>query len=161
MPVDQEVLEAIVHAVTTAMTVRQSGANSDNKAIGGPPDWNSNQDEAGFVEWRIKMKAWLNNHDGRGQRWLNAARDADELIETDDLDVQHFNDEAERGALKKFNGMLYNIRVTKLRGEAFNIASSVRDACGLEAWRLVMKRYEPHTLGAKRALKCLFNEGCA
>ena len=54
--------------------------------------------------------------------------------------------------------MLYNILVTKLRGEAFNIASSVRDACGLEAWRLVMKRYEPRTPGTKRALlKSLFN----
>ena len=119
---------------------------------------NSNHDEAGFMEWHIKMKAWLNNNDGRAQRWLNAARDTEELIETDDLDVQHFNDESERMALKKFNGMLYNILVTKLRGEAFNIASSVRDACGLEAWRLVLKRYEPRTPGTKRALlKCLFN----
>ena len=62
MPVDQDTLDAIVHPVTTAMTVQQSGGKADSKAIGGPPDWNSNQDEAGFIEWHIKMKAWLNNH---------------------------------------------------------------------------------------------------
>ena len=159
MAIDQDTIDAIVHAVAAAMTAQQhTGGKVDTKAIGSPPEWNSNQDEGGFVEWHIKIKAWLANHDSRAQRWLNAARDADELIETDDLDVQHFNDESERGALKRFNGMLYNILVTKLRGEAFNIASSVRDACGLEAWRLVMKRYEPRTPGTKRALlKVLFN----
>ena len=128
MPIDQDTLEAIVQAVTTAMTVHQQTGSGrmDTKAIGGPPEWNSSQEEAGFVEWHIKIKAWLNSHDGRAQRWLNTARDADDIIETDDLDVQHFTDESERGALKRFNGMLYNILVTKLRGEAFNIASSAR-----------------------------------
>ena len=159
MAIDQDILDAIAYAVTAAMSAQQkTGAKMDNKALGSPPEWNSNQEESGFVEWHIKLKAWLTNHDSRAQRWLNAARDADDTIETDDLDVQHFNDEGERDALKRFNGMLYNILVTKLRGEAFNIASSVRDACGLEAWRLVMKRYEPRTPGTKRALlKCLFN----
>ena len=159
MAIDQDTLEAIVQAVTAAMHAQQqSGGRVDNKAIGGPPEWNSNVDEGGFAEWHIKIKAWLTHHDSRAQRWLNAARDTDDVIESDDLDVQHFNDENERQSLKRFNGMLYNILVTKLRGEAFNIASSVRDACGLEAWRLVLKRYEPRTPGTKRALlKSLFN----
>ena len=158
MAIDQDTLDAIVLAVTTAMNMKQGGNQSNNKAIGGPPEWHSNQEEAGFAEWNIKIKAWLSNHDSRAQRWLNAARDTDSLIESDDIDVWQFNDENEREALKKFSGMLYNILVTKLRGEAFNIASSVRDGCGLEAWRLVMKRYEPRTPGTKRALlKSLFN----
>ena len=161
MAIDQDTIDAIVHAVSAVMTAQQqSGMKMDTKAIGSPPEWNSNQEESGFAEWHIKIKAWLTNHDGRAQRWLNAARDTDNMIETDDLDVQHFNDESERMALKRFNGMLYNILVTKLRGEAFNIVSSVRDACGLEAWRLVMKRYEPRTPGTKRALlKSLQFEG--
>ena len=134
MAIDQDTIDAIVHAVSAVMTAQQqSGMKMDTKAIGSPPEWNSNQEESGFAEWHIKIKAWLTNHDGRAQRWLNAARDTDNMIETDDLDVQHFNDESERMALKRFNGMLYNILVTKLRGEAFNIVSSVRDACGLGA----------------------------
>ena len=157
MAIDQDTLDAIVLAVTTAMSMK-GGNKSDTKSIGGPPEWHSNQEEAGFVEWNVKIKAWLNNHDSRAQRWLNAARDTDGLIESDDIDVWKFNDETEREALKRFSGMLYKILVTKLRGEAFNIASSVRDWCGLEAWRLVMNRYEPRTPGTKRALlKSLFN----
>ena len=119
MPIDQETLEAIVQAVTTAMSVHQQsgGGRMDPKAMGGPPEWNSGQEEAGFVEWHIKIKAWLNSHDARAQRWLNTARDADDVIETDDLDVQHFSDENERIGLKRFNIMLYNLLVTKLEGD--------------------------------------------
>ena len=159
MALNEDTIAAIVQAVTTAMTAtRQSGGRIDAKALGGPPEWDANKDESGFLEWHIKIKAWLTNQDERAQRWLNAARDSDEVIETEDLDVQHFNDEAERGALKRFNGLVYNLLVTKLKGEAFNIVSSVRDGCGLEAWRLVLKRYEPRTPGTKRALlKSLFN----
>ena len=54
--------------------------------------------------------------------------------------------------------MQYNILITKLKGEAFNIVSCVHDGCGLEAWRLLTKRYEPRTPATKRALlKTIFN----
>ena len=79
MAIDQDTIDAIVHAVTAAMTAQsQSGGRVDTKAIGGPPEGNSNVDEGGFAEWHIKIKAWLTNHDSRAQRWLNAARDTDE-----------------------------------------------------------------------------------
>ena len=91
MAIDQDILDAIAYAVTAAMSAQQkTGAKMDNKALGSPPEWNSNQEESGFVEWHIKLKAWLTNHFSRAQRSLNAARDADEVIETDNLDVQHF-----------------------------------------------------------------------
>ena len=158
MAIDADTVEAIITAVTAAMKLQHGVNHNGPKSIGGPPEWHSTQDESGFIEWHVKMRAWLNNQDSRAQRWLNAARDTDNLIESDDIDVWTFNDESERDALKKFNGMLFNILVTKLRGEAFTIVSSVRDGCGLEAWRLVMKRYEPRTPGTKRALlKSLFN----
>ena len=116
MAIDQDTIDAIVLAVSAAMNAQnQTGGKVESKAIGGPPEWNSNVDEGGFAEWHIKIKAWLTNHDSRAQRWLNAARDTDALIETDDLDVQNFNDESERVSLKRFNAMLYNILVTKLR----------------------------------------------
>ena len=69
-----------------------------------------------------------------------------------------FADDMTRMNCKKFNTLLYNILITKLKGEAFNIVSSVHDGCGLEAWRLLMKRYEPRTPATKRALfKTIFN----
>ena len=157
---DPAVVTAIAQAVAVAMQAsnQHNGNKSNHNALGGPPEWDSGKDEAGFTEWHVKVKAWLVNQDERALAWLNTARNADVVLETDDLDVQNFQSEAVRNACKKFNGLLYNVLVTKLRGEAFNIVSSVRDACGLEAWRLLMRRYEPRTPGTKRALlKNLFN----
>ena len=134
-----------------------NGNRGSQQALGGPPEWDSARDEGAFMEWHVKVKAWLTNQDDRALRWLNTARDADVILETDDLDVSNFQTESERNACKRFNGLLFNLLVTKLKGEAFNIVSSVRDSCGLEAWRLLMRRYEPRTPGTKRALlKTLF-----
>ena len=155
---DPAMITAIAQAVSVAMQATQTGGGNraDHKALGGPPEWDSGRDEAGFMEWHIKVKAWLTNQDDRALRWLNTARDADVTLETDDLEL--IQSESERNACKRFNGLLFNLLVTKLKGEAFNIASSVRDSCGLEAWRLIMRRYEPRTPGTKRALlKSLFN----
>ena len=156
---DPAVISAIAQAVTVAMQAsKESGGRAHHNALGGPPEWDSARDESAFMEWHVKVKAWLTNQDDRALRWLNTARDADVVLETDDLDVANFSTDAERHACKKFNGLLYNLLVTKLKGEAFNIVSSVRDASGLEAWRLLMRRYEPRTPGTKRALlKTLFN----
>ena len=154
---DPAVISAIAQAVTVAMQATQTGGNKpSHQAQGGPPEWDSAKDDTGFVEWHIKVKAWLTNQDDRALRWLNTARDAEVTLETDDLEL--IQSESERNACKRFNGLLFNLLVTKLKGEAFNIVSSVRDSCGLEAWRLLMRRYEPRTPGTKRALlKSLFN----
>ena len=79
--------------------------------------------------------------------------------ETNDLDEHQYPNENERIAVLKFNTVLYIILVTKLKGEAFNLVSSVRDGSGLEAWWLLMKRYAPRTPATKRALpnKSIFN----
>ena len=103
----------------------------DRKSIGGPPEWDSTQ-EHGFLEWQIKLTAWLVNQDERAMEWLKMARDSAGLIETDDLDRGTFQSEQLREKCKKLNAMLYNILVTKLKGEAFNIVTSARDGCGYE-----------------------------
>ena len=156
---DPAVISAIAQAVTVAMQAsNENRSRGHHQALGGPPEWDSGRDESAFLEWHVKVKAWLTNQDDRALRWLNTARDADVVLETDDLDVANFSSDAERHACKKFNGLLYNLLVTKLKGEAFTIVSSVRDSSGLEAWRLLMRRYEPRTPGTKRALlKTLFN----
>ena len=154
---DPAVVTAIAQAVAVAMqATNQNGNKSSYQGLGGPPEWDSAKDEAAFSEWHVKVKAWLTNQDDRALRWLNTARDADVVLETDDLDF--IQSDGERAACKRFNGLVYNLLVTKLKGEAFNIVSSVRDSSGLEAWRLLMRRYEPRTPGTKRALlKSLFN----
>ena len=58
----------------------------------------------------------------------------EETVETKDLDTHEFADDMTRMDCKKFSTLLYNILITKLKGEAFNIVSCVHDGCGLEAW---------------------------
>ena len=142
-----------------ALTKNQNRVNPkiDNRALGGPPEWDSSKED-GFQEWNVKIKAWLVNQDPRAWDWMKIATSMTDVMETADLDVHEFPTEREREECKAFNSLLYNIVVTKLRGEAFNIVTSVKDGCGLEAWRLLMKRYEPRTPATKRALlKSIFN----
>ena len=125
--------------------------------LGGPPEWDSVKEDS-FTEWRIKIKAWLVNQDSHAIEWLESARISNDVVETEGLELHQFPDDQTREDCKKFNAMLYNILITKLKGEAFSIVSSVKDGCGLEAWRLLMKRYEPRTPATKRALlKTIFN----
>ena len=150
---------AIAQSVVQAITTLNMKTNKiDHKAIGGPPTWDSSKED-GFLEWKLKLEAWLVNQDERAMKWLKAARDLDEKFETDDLDLKYGSlDQSELNDIKRFNAMLYNIMVTKLSGEAFKIVTSVRDGCGIEAWRLITKRYEPRTPATKRAmLKSIFN----
>ena len=137
--------------------MKTKGGKIDTKSIGVPPEWDSMKEED-FQEWNIKIKAWLVDQDPRALGWLKTATGMEETVETKDLDTQKFADDMTRMDRKKFNTLLYNILITKLKGKAFNIVSSVHDGCGLEAWRLLMKRYEPRTPATKRALlKTIFN----
>ena len=139
------------------LKTKNGNTKVDYRALGGPPEWDSNKED-GFQEWSIKIKAWLINQDQRALDWMKIVTAMTDEMKTDDLDLQAFPNDREREDCKSFNSLLYNILVTKLKGEAFNIVSSVRDGCGLEAWRLLMKRYEPRTPATKRALlKSIFN----
>ena len=51
-----------------------------------------------------------------------------------------------------FGNRLYAILLSCTEEDPFNICYSVADGNGLEAMRLLMKRYEPRTPGTKRAL---------
>ena len=153
----QAALVGILGELKSERTFGGKANNIDRKSIGGPPDWDSAQ-EHGFTEWQIKLTAWLVNQDERAMDWLNMARDSPGQIGTANLDRHNFENDQVRDSCKKLNAMLYNILVTKLRGEAFNIVTSVRDGCGFEGWRLLTKRYQPRTPATKRALlKSIFN----
>ena len=82
---DPAVITAIAQAVTVAMQASNGGGNRGNhQSLGGPPEWDSGREETAFTEWHVKVKAWLTNQDERALKWLNHARDADSLLETDD-----------------------------------------------------------------------------
>ena len=50
MALNEDAIAAIVHAVTAALSnARISGGRIDAKALGGPPEWDANKDESGFL----------------------------------------------------------------------------------------------------------------
>ena len=103
---------AIVQATTQSVVQALAALNGkpskiDQKSIGGPPTWESTKEED-FLEWKLKLEAWLVNQEERALKWLKAARDLDEKFETDDIDLK-FNhwDTSELNDLKRFNALLW------------------------------------------------------
>ena len=101
----------------------------DHRSIGGPPEWDSSN-ETQFTEWQIKVQAWLVNQDARAIAWLKRATIATAPVETESIDLEDFDTDQEREDCKKFNTLLFNILITKLKGEAFSLVSSVKDGSG-------------------------------
>ena len=75
-PDDLRVLmEAMTNGISTAMTRAMTQiiqetkrdpikGHIDHRSIGGPPEWDS-ACESQFLEWQIKVQAWLVNQDAR------------------------------------------------------------------------------------------------
>ena len=147
----QAVLPMMAQMVQEIRKTPDHKGRIDHRALGAPPEWDSAKED-GFLEWQIKLKAWLVNQDAQAIHWLTRAAVATSPLVTEGLPFEEFPTERDRDDCQRFNTLLYNILITKLKGEAFTLVSSVTDGCGLEAWRLLSKRYEPRTPATKRAL---------
>ena len=69
----RQLMEAMTHGISTAMTQAMTQiiqetkrdpikGHIDHRSIGGPPEWDS-ASESQFLEWQIKVQAWLVNQD--------------------------------------------------------------------------------------------------
>ena len=131
--------QVVTQTVTQVMAENKKESTKghiDHRSIGGPPEWDSSN-EAHFQEWHIKVQAWLVNQDARALAWLKRATIATAPVETEGIELDEFPTDQERDDCKKFNTLLFNILITKLKGEAFSLVSSVEDGCGFEAGRLL------------------------
>ena len=80
---------------------------------------------------------------------------ADSTITEEDVDISYPNNKQD---VWKFAHNLYSIFLSCTEDDTFRICHSVNEGNGLEAMRLLMKRYEPRTPGTKRALlKAIIN----
>lgn len=148
----REALREIVKA--TGMS--KSSGLTDGRGIGRPTDFTGK--ETRYQEWKAKLVAYLrsNNHDcPEWIRWAAACG-----APTESNDIQHIwvdtHDEVEEFSVK-----LYAILLSCTE-DAFRICHSVADGNGLEAMRLLMRRFEPRTPGTKRSvLKAIINNPAA
>ena len=62
----KQLIAAMTEVVTTAIQETKrtdtTKGHIDHRAIGGPPEWDSAKEE-NFLEWQIKVQAWLVNQD--------------------------------------------------------------------------------------------------
>ena len=112
-------------------------------------------DETKYGEWMAKLLAFLRMSTPQAVDWIKWACTEKQTITEETISTQFEITEEE---VTSFSERLYAILLSCTEDDPFRICYSVSDGNGLEAMRLLMKRYEPRTPGTKRALlKAIIN----
>ena len=95
------------------------------------------------------------------EEWITWASTETDTI--DEESIQHnFGTDVAGRAVMEFAVKLYSTLLSCTEEDAFRICHSVKSGNGLEAMRLLVKRFEPRTPGTKRAvLKSIINNPAA
>jgi hypothetical protein len=140
----------------SAAIIGSKGGNlnmTDSRGIGRPITFQG--DESKYAEWKAKLLAYLRVSNRSADAWLSWAASCTNTITEEDLDLNFPDEKAE---MTKFAVNLYSVLMHCTEDDAFRICHSVKEGNGLEAMRLLMKRYESRTPGTKRALvKAIIN----
>ena len=107
-------------------------------------------DEGKFTEWIAKLNAYLRVSHASAADWLDWACKHDSPVSEDIIDDEAPG--ADTRMVKDFSTKLFATLISCTEEDAFRIVNSVKSGFGLEAYRLLKKRYEPKTPGTKRAL---------
>ena len=138
-----DALKEIVHSNTRG----GSSGMTDTRGIGRPVVFKG--EEQRYGEWKAKLFAFLRVSTPQAMEWISWAGSQASTID-EELIAEDY--QSENQEVINFGNRLYAIFLSCTEEDAFNICYSVADGNGLEAMRLLMKRYEPWTPGTKRAL---------
>lgn len=119
----------------------------DVKGIGKPGNFDGKAER--FDEWKAKLIAYLRLSTPGCQEWIEWAKDKNELIDEDDVKNEYLGDYQK---VLDFGVKIYSVLLALTEGDAFRIVHSVQSGNGLEAIRVLWRRYEPKTPGTKRAV---------
>ena len=125
----------------------QGGGMTDTRGIGRPIVFRG--DESKYAEWKAKLLAYLRVTNSKADVLVQWAGNMTSQITEEDVDLEYGG---EAQSVKDFAVKFFAILVSCTEDDAFRICHSVKDGNGLEAMRLLMKRFEPKTPGTKRAL---------
>ena len=117
-------------------------------------------EEKKYSEWMVKLIAYFKSNVPRSEKWINISMNSKEVLIDEEYDSgtawNEFNlgDKSDENldAIKKFSTNLYVALLGYTEDEAFKIVQSVSHCQGLEALRLLKRRYDPRSPGTKRAL---------
>ena len=133
------------------------GGLTDSRGIGKPTTFKGEENK--YTEWKAKLLAYLRVNNREADNWLKWASECTSEITEEDLDL---NFSTKKEEVTKFAVNLYSVLMHCTEDGAFRICHSVKEGNGLEAIRLLVKRYVPKTPGTKRALlKAIINQNPA
>ena len=137
---------------------RSSPASSnmvDTRGIGRPPSFSGSEKE--WREWRGKVTAYLYATAPFAKPFLDWAELSVIPINQEAMEAQCMTDQGDvsadqLNAMAHFSTRLGLILIDTCKGEPYRLVESAGHGNGLEAWRLLMRRYASRTPGTKRAL---------
>ena len=160
----QEIGIAVATALSSALkplidTVAQQKATPsamvDTRGIGRPPSFDGA--ERSWREWKGKVMAYLYATAPNSKSVLEWADSCASpivmaMLEAQCTDAQGVLNQTNLDDMCHFSTRLFLILVDTCKGEPYRIVESAGHGNGLEAWRLLMRRYASRTPGTKRAL---------
>ena len=143
-------MEALTQIVANS---KPNGIMTDTRAIGKPITFKG--EELKYPEWKAKLMAYLKMTVPDSENWIRWAAEEKDPITEERMDEAWL---ASSRQAKEFAGKLYAMLLSCTEDDAFRICHSVSTGNGLEAMRLLTRRFEPRTPGTKRALlKAIIN----
>jgi hypothetical protein len=164
MAVTVDVVEAMIERMMgktmemmeKLITVKESGGSTDRIKMGHGgkiPEFHGKEEK--YAEWIIKLMAYFKVHFPKSEEYMEIAMEA-EVEQTnaifglsDDWKNLGLNEIDE---VKKFSNVLYSVLINHTFDDAFTICNSTKTCQGLEALRLLRRRYDPKSPGTKRAI---------
>ena len=138
---------------------RPQGMMTDTRGVGRPINFKG--EERKYPEWKAKLMAYLKVTVKESEEWITWASTETDTIDEESIRHNFGTDVAGR-AVMEFAVKLYSTLLSCTEEDAFRICHSVKSGNGLEAMRLLVKRFEPRTPGTKRAvLKSIINNPAA
>lgn len=149
-------LSAALKPVLDALAQKSSPQHMvDTRGIGRPPSFDGA--EKVWREWKGKLLAYLYATAPQGKPYLDWAELCDAPITLQAMEAQCADgsgnvNQNNLDSMCQFSTRLFLILVDTCKGEPYRIVESAGHGNGLEAWRLLMRRYASRTPGTKRAL---------
>ena len=138
------------------------GGNGGHGGNGGtrkePPIFKG--EEKKYSEWMVKLMAYYKSNNPKTEKWISIAMNSTEVLTDEEYDTgvawrewnTGDNSDENLSNIKKFSTNLYVALLGYTEDDPFKIVQSASLCQGLEALRLLKRRYDPKSPGTKRAL---------
>ena len=162
MAVTVEVVEAMMERMMSKnmemmeklMGSKESGGGMEKKmGHGGKiPEFHGKHEK--YAEWIVKMVAYFKVHMQKSEKFMEIAMNSDKEQNDKEFGIDGSGewDDYEEEEIKKFSSTMYSVLINHTSDDAFTICNSAKSCQGLEALRLLKRRYDPKSPGTKRAV---------